>query len=62
VLSRHSRRNSSVNQVRPSEQVDETVARGKVKPGLPFLSRYSIKKEGTPASFRLKTARSTISR
>ena len=23
---------------------------------------YSIKKEGTPASFRLKTARSTISR
>ena len=49
VLPRHARRDASVNQVRPSEQVDETVARGKVKPGLSFRlahprrghSRYS---------------------
>src|SRR6202035_2128185 len=49
VRPRHARRDASVNQVGPSEQVDEAVARGEVKPGLPFRlahprrghSRYS---------------------
>ena len=49
MLPRDAPRDASVNQVRPSEQVNETVARGKVEPGLPFRpaherrghSRYS---------------------
>lgn len=30
VLPRHARRSASIDQVRPSEQVDEAVARGKI--------------------------------
>ena len=36
ALPRHARRDASVNQIRPSEQVDEAVARGKVNAGPPF--------------------------
>ena len=36
VLPRYTGGDASVNQVRPSKQVDEAVARGKVKPGSPL--------------------------
>jgi hypothetical protein len=39
-----------------------TRSRGIMGPEADARFLYSIKKEGTPASFRLKTARSTISR
>ena len=41
VLPRYASGDASVNQVRPSKQVDEAVARGKVNPGLPLCLAHA---------------------